>query len=202
MLRAQRYGRSLALIVFDLDDFKTVNDRVGHLAGDGVLAQVAEGLRQAVRSVDIACRVGGDEFAVILPESGIADANQLFRRVQESMRDTRPARTAACISRPASPSSSTATPPLRCSSALTPPSTAQRTRARTARTSRARRRPSMGQTFWSDPILTRQDGKSGLAGRPDPGSLRDQCRRVAGAGRSAGALERDCHDRTTLDGRT
>jgi diguanylate cyclase (GGDEF)-like protein len=88
VLRAQRYGRSLALILFDLDDFKTVNDRVGHLAGDGVLAQVAEGLRQAVRSVDIACRVGGDEFAVILPESGIADANQLFRRVQESVRDT------------------------------------------------------------------------------------------------------------------
>ncbi len=88
VLRAQRYGRSLALILFDLDDFKTVNDRIGHLAGDGVLAQVAEGLRQAVRSVDIACRVGGDEFAVILPESGIADANQLFRRVQESVRDT------------------------------------------------------------------------------------------------------------------
>ena len=88
VLRAQRYGRSLALIVFDLDDFKNVNDRVGHLAGDGVLSQVAEGLRQAVRSVDIACRVGGDEFAVILPESSIADANQLFRRVQESVRDT------------------------------------------------------------------------------------------------------------------
>jgi diguanylate cyclase (GGDEF)-like protein len=88
VLRAQRYGRSLALILFDLDDFKTVNDRIGHLAGDGVLAQIAEGLRQAVRSVDIACRVGGDEFAVILPESGIADANQLFRRVQESIRDT------------------------------------------------------------------------------------------------------------------
>jgi diguanylate cyclase (GGDEF)-like protein len=88
VLRAQRYGRSLALIVFDLDDFKTVNDRVGHLAGDGVLSQVAEGLRQAVRSVDIACRVGGDEFAVILPESSVADANQLFRRVQESIRDT------------------------------------------------------------------------------------------------------------------
>src|SRR5215471_3786123 len=87
VLRAQRYGRSLALVVLDLDDFKAVNDRIGHLAGDGVLSQIAEGLGQAVRSVDIACRVGGDEFAVILPESGIADANQLYRRVQDNTRD-------------------------------------------------------------------------------------------------------------------
>src|SRR5262252_1594749 len=87
VLRAQRYGRSLALVVLDLDDFKAVNDRIGHLAGDGVLSQIAEGLGQAVRSVDIACRVGGDEFAVILPESGVTEANQLYRRVQENMRD-------------------------------------------------------------------------------------------------------------------
>jgi two-component system, cell cycle response regulator len=87
VLRAQRYGRSLALVVLDLDDFKAVNDRIGHLAGDGVLSQIAEGLGQAVRSVDIACRVGGDEFAVILPESGVAEANQLYRRVQDAMRD-------------------------------------------------------------------------------------------------------------------
>jgi diguanylate cyclase (GGDEF)-like protein len=86
VLRAQRYGRSLALIIFEVDDFKLVNDRIGHLAGDGVLSQLADGLRQAVRSVDIACRVGGDEFAVILPESAITDAEQLYRRVQERMR--------------------------------------------------------------------------------------------------------------------
>jgi diguanylate cyclase (GGDEF)-like protein len=91
VLRAQRYGRNLALIVFDLDDFKAVNDRVGHLAGDGVLSQIAEGLREAVRSVDIACRIGGDEFAVILPESGVADAKQLFERVQERLKDGAPA---------------------------------------------------------------------------------------------------------------
>jgi diguanylate cyclase (GGDEF)-like protein len=85
VLRAQRYGRSLALIVFDLDDFKAVNDRIGHLAGDGVLSQIAEGLRQAVRSVDIPCRIGGDEFAVILPESSVTDASQLYRRVQDAI---------------------------------------------------------------------------------------------------------------------
>jgi diguanylate cyclase (GGDEF)-like protein len=80
--RAQRYDRNLALIVFDIDDFKDVNDRIGHLAGDSVLAHAAERVRDVVRSADIACRVGGDEFAVILPESSLADADQLYRRLQ------------------------------------------------------------------------------------------------------------------------
>jgi diguanylate cyclase (GGDEF)-like protein len=84
--RAHRYERNLALIVFDLDDFKAINDEVGHLAGDRVLAQAADRLREAVRSVDVPCRIGGDEFAVILPESSADDADQLYRRVHSSMR--------------------------------------------------------------------------------------------------------------------
>jgi diguanylate cyclase (GGDEF)-like protein len=88
VLRAQRYERNLALILFDVDDFKSINDQIGHLAGDRVLAQAADRLREAVRSVDVACRIGGDEFAVILPESTAADADQLYRRVQSSMRGT------------------------------------------------------------------------------------------------------------------
>jgi diguanylate cyclase (GGDEF)-like protein len=83
--RANRYDRKLALIVFDLDDFKEVNDRIGHLAGDSVLADAAERVRDVVRSADIACRVGGDEFAVILPESSLADADQLYRRIQAAV---------------------------------------------------------------------------------------------------------------------
>ena len=83
--RAQRYDRKLALLVFDLDDFKAVNDRIGHLAGDSVLADAAERVRDVVRSADIACRVGGDEFAVILPESTLADADQLYRRIQAAV---------------------------------------------------------------------------------------------------------------------
>ena len=83
--RAQRYDRSLALIVFDLDDFKAINDRIGHLAGDAVLADAAERVRDSVRSADFACRVGGDEFAVILPESTLLDADQLYRRIQASV---------------------------------------------------------------------------------------------------------------------
>ena len=80
--RAHRYDRRLALVVFDIDDFKAINDRIGHLAADAVLAAVAERLQSVVRAADIACRVGGDEFAVVLPESTIADAEQLYRRVQ------------------------------------------------------------------------------------------------------------------------
>jgi diguanylate cyclase (GGDEF)-like protein len=79
--RAHRYERKLSLIVFDLDDFKVVNDRIGHLAGDAALAEAAERVRDVVRTADIACRVGGDEFAVILPESSLEDADQLYRRI-------------------------------------------------------------------------------------------------------------------------
>jgi len=84
-LRAQRYDRQLALLILDLDDFKAVNDRVGHLAGDAVLAQVAEQLRNEIRSVDIGCRVGGDEFAVVMPESTEDDASQLFDRMRDGV---------------------------------------------------------------------------------------------------------------------
>jgi len=83
--RAHRYDRKLALVVFDLDDFKDVNDKIGHLAGDSVLAEAAERMRGVVRSADIACRVGGDEFAVILPESSLDDADQLYRRIQHAV---------------------------------------------------------------------------------------------------------------------
>jgi len=83
--RAHRYDRKLALIVFDLDDFKAINDRIGHLAGDAVIAESAERIRDVVRSADFACRVGGDEFAVILPESTLTDADQLYRRLQAAI---------------------------------------------------------------------------------------------------------------------
>jgi diguanylate cyclase (GGDEF)-like protein len=83
--RANRYQRELALIVLDLDDFKAINDRIGHLAGDAVLAEAAERLRDVVRSADVACRVGGDEFAIVLPESTPEDAKGLYRRLQAAM---------------------------------------------------------------------------------------------------------------------
>jgi diguanylate cyclase (GGDEF)-like protein len=83
--RAHRYNRNLALIIFDLDDFKAINDRIGHLSGDGVLAEASERVNDVVRSADIACRVGGDEFAVILPESRLRDADQLYARLRTAL---------------------------------------------------------------------------------------------------------------------
>src|SRR5438046_1004473 len=83
--RAHRYNRRLGLLVFDIDDFKVVNDRIGHLAGDAVLAEAAARVREVVRTAHIPCRVGGDEFAVILPESGVEQAEQLFGRIQSTI---------------------------------------------------------------------------------------------------------------------
>lgn len=83
--RAHRYHRRLAVIVFDLDDFKAINDRVGHLAGDAVLAEAAQRMLTVVRSADIACRVGGDEFAIVLPESSAEEAELLAGRIARAI---------------------------------------------------------------------------------------------------------------------
>ena len=76
--RAHRYDRRLALIFFDLDDFKAINEDIGHLGGDSVLAEMAQRLGLVMRGADIPCRVGGDEFAVILPESSAGGCRALL----------------------------------------------------------------------------------------------------------------------------
>jgi len=83
--RAQRYQRRLSLVIVDVDGFKEINDRIGHLAGDAVLAEIADRIRQVVRSADIPCRVGGDEFAVIVPEVEVGQAQQLVGRIQRAV---------------------------------------------------------------------------------------------------------------------
>ena len=83
--RAQRYQRNLSVVIVDVDGFKEINDRIGHLAGDAVLAEIAERIKEVVRSADIPCRVGGDELAVILPEVGLEQAQQLVSRIDRAV---------------------------------------------------------------------------------------------------------------------
>ena len=84
--RAERYDRPVSLIAFDLDDFKLLNDVHGHQEGDLVLRRVAAAAREELRGSDLACRVGGEEFAIILPEAGKraarAAADRLCARVR------------------------------------------------------------------------------------------------------------------------
>ena len=85
--RAQRHRRPLALLVLDIDEFKTINDTLGHLTGDLVLAQVADTLRGVVRSEATVARIGGDEFALILPETDHHQAGELRNRCAEAIRE-------------------------------------------------------------------------------------------------------------------
>ena len=82
--RASRYGRRFSVMVVDLDGLKTVNDRDGHLAGDLYLRSLADALRQILRSGDEAYRIGGDEFVVLLPETGESRADVVAARVLDA----------------------------------------------------------------------------------------------------------------------
>jgi diguanylate cyclase (GGDEF)-like protein len=83
--RAERFGGSLALILADLDNFKQVNDRFGHQAGDEVLRSFADILRETVRDIDVAARYGGEEFAILLPQTDIVGAEALAERLREAV---------------------------------------------------------------------------------------------------------------------
>ncbi|HFC98671.1 MAG TPA: GGDEF domain-containing protein [Thermosulfurimonas dismutans] len=83
--RARRYRRSLSLILLDLDHFKRVNDRYGHLVGDQVLRGVAEVIQHNIRKSDIPARYGGEEFAIIAPETDLQGASTLGERIREEV---------------------------------------------------------------------------------------------------------------------
>lgn len=80
--RASRYARPVTLAYVDLDGFKAVNDRWGHVVGDQVLARVGELLRRHVRATDLPARLGGDEFAVLLPETDGAAAREAVEKLR------------------------------------------------------------------------------------------------------------------------
>jgi diguanylate cyclase (GGDEF)-like protein len=80
--RAERFGRSFALVLLDLDHFKDVNDAFGHQAGDAVLSTVAEQLAGGLRDADLAARYGGEEFAVILVDTSEEDLTAAVESVR------------------------------------------------------------------------------------------------------------------------
>jgi len=87
--QADRYNRHYALLMIDLDGFKKINDTYGHPIGDSVLQQVTATLYRAVRSTDFISRYGGDEFAVILPESGLEKATFVAEKLKATLAATR-----------------------------------------------------------------------------------------------------------------
>jgi len=87
--RANRYGRPMAVIMLDLDRFKEINDRYGHTMGDRVLVLVAGALGAHLRKTDIAARYGGDEFALILPETDLSSATVIAERISEGISNVR-----------------------------------------------------------------------------------------------------------------
>ncbi|MEL7471925.1 MAG: diguanylate cyclase [Planctomycetota bacterium] len=85
---AQRHARPLSIALFDLDHFKSINDTYGHPAGDAVLGEFASILQSASRSSDVACRYGGEEFAIIMPDTSAEDAEILCERVRTMLEQT------------------------------------------------------------------------------------------------------------------
>ncbi len=87
--RCKRYGRDAALLLFDLDHFKRVNDQYGHGIGDRVLRRVAALCRDEIRDIDTLARIGGEEFALLLPETDAAQATVLAERLRQRLADER-----------------------------------------------------------------------------------------------------------------
>ncbi len=97
LARALRYGRNMALVMFDIDHFKKINDRLGHPAGDAVLQRIAGAVHTSLRANDLFGRIGGEEFAVILPECDPDQAAQTAERLRQAVEALRVEHTAGPI---------------------------------------------------------------------------------------------------------
>ena len=132
-------GKPLAVLVLDIDYFKSINDTHGHDAGDDVLRDFALRIKRSIRGIDLACRCGGEEFVIVMPETDMAVAamvaERLRRRIAAEPFAIQPGRSAAFRSRSRSASPRCAartTPPRACSSAPTRRSIAPSATAATA----------------------------------------------------------------------
>ena len=88
LARARRNASPLACLMIDVDHFKTVNDRFGHLIGDEVLREVAQRIEAQVRASDVAARYGGEEFVILLPGTGLTEAEPLAERIRSAVAGT------------------------------------------------------------------------------------------------------------------
>jgi len=86
--RTLRYKYALTVMYLDLDDFKRINDSLGHKAGDELLCLIAKTIQESIRLSDTAARIGGDEFAVLFPETGFEAAKTVIQRVRERLSKT------------------------------------------------------------------------------------------------------------------
>jgi diguanylate cyclase (GGDEF)-like protein len=86
--RAKRYNKPLSVFMIDIDYFKKINDTYGHKFGDFVLQTLAAKLRETLRLIDVIGRIGGEEFAVLLPETGLREAAEVAERLRDSVART------------------------------------------------------------------------------------------------------------------
>ncbi len=150
--QAERYGQSFSVAIADVDRFKQINDEHGHLAGDAVLQQVAQALREGVRECDIICRIGGDEFLILMPNTSDEAAQQAVARCCQLVED----RTASTI--PARVSIGTA----ERSGSISDPQQLLQKADRQLYAAKALRGPSRGAEF--NPVASACDGRPEHAG--------------------------------------
>ncbi|MEQ1756835.1 MAG: GGDEF domain-containing protein [Vicinamibacterales bacterium] len=85
--RARRAHHVVTLVMFDIDEFKKINDRYGHLCGDAVLASVGQRMSAVLRSSDVKCRYGGDEFLVLLPDTPVTGAHRVAENLRRELEE-------------------------------------------------------------------------------------------------------------------
>jgi diguanylate cyclase (GGDEF)-like protein len=96
--RARQEGRPMAVMLLDIDQFKSINDRFGHACGDDVIVTVGEVLKRTVRRGDLVARWGGEEFLVLLPDTALAEAREISERMRLEISQARFADTGLCVS--------------------------------------------------------------------------------------------------------